>query len=59
MLPLSTAQDNPLFQAMEKKFDISGIPTLVVIRCSDSQVITPDGVEAVHEKGNEAVKDWV
>jgi hypothetical protein len=29
-----------------------------VIRKSDGEIITPDGVEAVQEKGNLAVKDW-
>ncbi len=47
-----------MFQTLERKYDISGIPTLVVIRTSDSHVITSDGVEAVHEKGKEAVNDW-
>jgi len=47
-----------VFQSIEKKYDISGIPTLVVVRNSDSQTITMDGVEEVQEKGKDAVKGW-
>lgn len=46
------------FQSIEKKYDISGIPTLVVIRVSDSHTLTMDGVEEVQEKGKEAVNAW-
>jgi hypothetical protein len=45
-------------QSIERKFDISGIPTLVVIRRSDGETLTLDGVEVVQEKGKDAVKSW-
>ena len=41
------------FQAIEKKYDISGIPTLIVVRKSDGGIITMEGVEAIEEKGNQ------
>lgn len=43
----------PCFQAIEKKYDISGIPTLIVVRKSDGGIITMEGVEAIEEKGNQ------
>ncbi len=49
----------PCFQAIEKKYDISGIPTLIVVRKSDGGIITMEGVEAIEEKGNQVFTTYL
>ena len=42
---------------MDEKFEVQGIPTLVVLS-ADGTVITNDGRGAVQSKGAQALSDW-
>jgi len=44
--------------ALKEKYGISGIPSLIVVRKSDNEVITKDGRAEVQSKGPQAVKGW-
>lgn len=46
-------------QELKKKFQVTGIPTLVVVNKESGEVITQDGRAAVQSKGPVAVKDWL
>ena len=45
-------------QELKKKFGVTGIPCLVVIKVADGSLITKEGRNAVQTKGPAAVKDW-
>ena len=44
-------------QELKKKFGVSGIPCLVVLK-ADGSLVTKEGRNAVQSKGPGAVKDW-
>jgi len=46
-----------LSQDLDEKFEVSGIPTLVVLK-ADGTLITKDGRGPVQSKGSAAIKDW-
>ena len=39
-------------------FEITGIPSLVVLKASDGSLVTKDGRSAVQSKGPAALADW-
>eukprot|EP00093_Oithona_nana_P005341 05341.XXX_161386_160841_1 [CDS] Oithona nana genome sequencing. len=45
-------------QELKKKFGVSGIPCLVVLKGADGTLITKEGRNAVQAKGPAAVKEW-
>lgn len=47
-----------LATSIKQKFEVSGIPTLVVLK-ADGTLITKDGRGAVTQKGPAAVKEWI
>ena len=44
-------------QALKKKYEVTGIPCLVVLK-ADGSLITKEGRNAVQTKGPAAVKEW-
>ena len=45
-------------QELKKKFGVTGIPCLVVLKGADGTLITKEGRNAVQAKGPAAVKEW-
>ncbi|XP_035229749.1 nucleoredoxin-like protein 2 isoform X2 [Stegodyphus dumicola] len=54
---LAIPHGSPVAEQLKKKFNIQGIPTLVVIK-KDGSVITTNGRSDVEKKGAAAFKEW-
>ena len=54
---LAVPHGSQIAQGLKQKFDVSGIPCLVVLK-GDGTLITKDGRGAVTSKGPAALKDW-
>ncbi len=55
---LAAEHGSELGKQLKAKFEVSGIPCLVVLK-ADGTFVTKDGRSAVSGKGPAAVKDWL
>ena len=55
---LAIEHGSALAQSLKQKFEVSGIPCLVILK-ADGTLITKDGRGAVQSKGPAAVKEWM
>ena len=55
---LAMPHGSEIGQELKKKFGVSGIPCLVVLKGADGTLITKEGRNAVQAKGPAAVKEW-
>merc|ERR1712012_616791 len=54
---LAVEHGSDLTKSLGSKFGVEGIPSLAIIK-PDGTVVTDEGVEAVMEKGQDAIKEW-
>ncbi len=54
---LAIEHGTPLSKSLPTKFGVEGIPTLAIIK-PDGTLVTDEGVDAVMEKGQDAIKEW-
>ena len=54
---MAVEHGSDLTKSLGSKFGVQGIPCLAIIK-PDGTVVTDEGVEAVMEKGQDAIKEW-
>jgi len=55
---LAAPFESDLAGKLDEKFEVDGIPTLVVLK-ADGTLVSKDGTSAIHMKGQETLKDWL
>lgn len=55
---LAVPYDAPIVQKIKSKFNLEGIPTLVVVK-KDGTLISEDATYVVEEKGPQIVREWL